>query len=67
MQQYLQQLLVDISESTQNVSWPFIEKEVEWHDWISSEEEDKTAPTRNLAEWTGIAPEMLPPAAKLND
>jgi hypothetical protein len=67
MQQYLQQLLVDISASTQNVSWPFIEKEVEWHDWMSSEEEDKTAPTRNLPEWTGIAPEMLPPTAKLND
>lgn len=37
------------------------------YDWISEEEENKTAPVRNLQEWTGIYKEMLPPAERLND
>lgn len=67
MQHYIKQLLADIAYATENVSQPFVEKELDLHDWISSDEEDKTAPVRNLEEWTGIRKEMLPPAEMLND
>ena len=67
MQNYISQLLDDIEYATGNVSLPFIEKELDLHDWISDEEEDKTAPVHNLEEWTGIRMEMLPPEEMLND
>jgi len=67
MQKYISQLLADIAYATENVGLPFVEKELELHDWISDEEEDKTAPIRNLEEWTGIRKEMLPPEGMLND
>jgi hypothetical protein len=67
MENYIAQLLEDISFATNNVSLPFIEKDLELHDWISNEEENKTAPVRNLEEWTGISKEMLPPVERLND
>ena len=62
MQKYISQLLADITYATENMSWPFAEKQLELHDWIPDEEEDKTAPVHNLEEWTGIRKEMLPPA-----
>lgn len=67
MQNYINQLLIDIAYATENVSWPFAEKELQLWDWISDEDEDKTAPVRELEEWTGISKEMLPPADMLND
>ena len=67
MQKYIEQLLSDIEYAAANVSMPFIEKEVELVDFISDEEEDKTAPVCNLQECTGITEGMLPPAAMLND
>ena len=67
MEKYINQLLADIAYATENVSLPFIEKELALHDWISDEEENRTAPVRNLQEWTGISKEMLPPAEMLND
>jgi hypothetical protein len=67
MQQYVNQLLADIAYASNNVSWPFAEKELQLHDWISDEDEDKTAPIRNLNEWTGISEDMLPPGEMLND
>ena len=67
MKEYLEQLLADIVYATANVSLPFIEKELELHDWISDEDEDKTAPVRNLQDWTGIKKEMLPPSEMLED
>lgn len=67
MQQYIEQLLADIAYATENVSLPFVEKELQLHDWIPDEEEDKIAPVRNLEEWTGISKEMLPPEGMLND
>ena len=67
MQKYISQLLADITYATENMSWPFAEKQLELHDWIPDEEEDKTAPVHNLEEWTGIRKEMLPPAEMLND
>src|SRR5687767_8632447 len=67
MQKYINQLLADIAYATENVSLPFVEKELEIHDWISDEDEDKNAPVRNLEEWTGIHMEMLPPEEMLND
>ena len=67
MQNYINQLIADIVYATENVSLPFAEKQLELHDWIPDEEEDKTAPTRNLEEWTGINKEMLPPQERLSD
>lgn len=67
MKRYIEQLLADILYATGNVSSPFVEKELNPHDWLSDEEEEKTAPVRNLEEWTGITKEMLPPAERLNN
>ncbi len=67
MQEYLHQLLTDITEASQNISWPFAEKELQPGDWISDEDEDKIPPIRNLEEWTGIKQVMLPPEKMLND
>ena len=67
MKKYIEQLLADIAYATENVSLPFVEKQLELHDWIADEEEDKTAPVRNLEEWTGISKEMLPAQEMLSD
>ena len=68
MQKYVDQLLADIAYATQNVSWPYPTKEsYELYDWISEEEENKTAPVYKLEEWTGIKKEQLPPPEKLTD
>jgi hypothetical protein len=67
MEKYMSQLLSDIAHATENISWPYAEKELQLWDWISPEEEDKTAPVRELEEWTGIKKEMLPPEEMLND
>jgi hypothetical protein len=72
MKKYIVQLLSDIVYATENISLPFIETELQLHDpiaigWLSEEEEEETAPVRNLEEWTGISKEMLPPVEMLND
>ena len=67
MEKYIQQLLADIAFATGNVSWPYMEKELDLWDWMSPEEEEQTAPVRDLEEWTGIRKEMLPPEKLLND
>ena len=67
MEKYLDQLLGDIAYSTKNISLPFTEKELQLWDWISDEEEDQTAPVRNLEEWTGIQQAMLPQETMLSD
>lgn len=67
MEKYLQHLLADIAFATKNVTLPFCESELSLHDWIPDEEEEKTAPLRNLEEWTGISQDMLPPASMLSD
>jgi len=67
MENYISQLLSDIRYATENVSWPYAEKELHLWDWMSDEDEDKTAPVRELEEWTGIRKEHLPPADMLND
>ncbi len=68
MKKYLDQLIADIEHSTQNVSWPFIQKEVyELWDWKSDEEEERTAPSRDLEVWTGIRKYELPPSESLTD
>ena len=67
MEKYIDQLLADIAYATENISWPFTEKELHLQDWISDEDESKTAPVRDLEEWTGIKQEMLPPNEMLTD
>jgi hypothetical protein len=67
MEQYIQQLLNDIDYATQNINWPYIEKEMSLHEWIAEEDDDATAPIRNLPRWTGITPLMLPPVIQLTD
>ncbi len=67
MERYIEQLLADIDFASANVSMPFAGRELHLHDWISPNEEDLTAPVRNLEEWTGIRQEQLPPHEKLTD
>ncbi len=67
MENYVKQLLGDIADATQHVSLPFVEKELGIHDWMDEEEEEKTAPVRNLQDWTGIRREMLPPVSMLTE
>lgn len=67
MERYVKQLLTDIEYATENVSWPFTKEDTDLRDWISAEEEDKTAPVRELEAWTGISKEALPPVEKLTD
>ncbi len=67
MEKYIEQLLNDIAGATENVSLPFIEKELNLEDFITDEEENENAPVRSLEEWTGITREMLPPGEMLND
>jgi hypothetical protein len=67
MQHYIQHLLTDLAQATANISFPSTGQEVDLWDWISAEEEDATAPIRNLETWTGITSEMLPPNEKLTD
>ena len=67
MERYIEQLLTDITYATENVSWPFVGNESFLLDWISEEEEEKTAHVRKLEEWTGISKDQLPPADRLSD
>lgn len=68
MDKYLQQLLADLQLATENVAWPYPEREsVALSDWISDEEEEKTAPRIQLEEWTGIQQSQFPPQHLLSD
>ena len=67
MEKYLQQLLEDIAYATANVASPYAAVSVDFWDWISDEEEDKTAPRIPLEEWTGIQQSQLPPVHLLTD
>lgn len=67
MERYLEQLLMDITYATENVSWPYVKQELCIHDWVTEEEEENTAPTRKLEEWTGISKVQLPPPELLSD
>ncbi len=67
MQHYISQLLADIAEAIENLSWPLTETALQLQDWVSEEEENTTAPVRHLEEWAGIKQEMLPPETMLSD
>jgi hypothetical protein len=67
IERYIQQLLEDIVCATENVEWSYQEGELELRDWISDEEEERTARRRALEEWTGIHKVQLPPAERLTD
>lgn len=67
MEKYMRQLLSDIAHATENVDWPYYDGPHPIQDWISDEEEDKTAPRRPLEEWTGISKAQLPPEGLLTD
>jgi hypothetical protein len=58
VEKYIQQLLSDISNVTEEARLQ--ESQFDIWDWIPEEEEEKTAPIRNLEELTGIKQEMLP-------
>ena len=67
MKKYLEQLLADLANATENVSWPFTVKELELHDWLSPEDENKSAPIRDLEYWTGIKQIQFPQENMLDD
>ena len=66
MQRYLEQLFDDIAIAIDHVK-KVPSEGYDLCDWISEEEEERTAPVRNLQEWTGIYQEMLPPEDMLSD
>ncbi|MFL5746545.1 MAG: hypothetical protein ACJ751_17850 [Niastella sp.] len=66
MQRYVEQLFDDITISIDQVQKAPSEG-YDLFDWISEEEEERTAPIRNLQEWTGIYQEMLPPENMLTN
>jgi hypothetical protein len=53
MQRYLEQIFDDIANAIDHVKKAPSEG-YDLCDWISEEEEERTAPIRNLQEWTGI-------------
>ncbi len=63
MDRYLKQLLTDIETATQNMPYPYLRSDT-WDiwDWVTEEEDRRTATTRSLPDWTGIRKEQLPPA-----
>jgi hypothetical protein len=67
MEKYICQLLDDIAYATENVSWPFVQQEVDIHDWMPPDEEELNAPARDLEQWTGIFKEQLPPSEMLSN
>lgn len=67
MQRYLEQLLGDIAIAIDNAKYATAEQKYDLCDWISEEEEERTAPIRNLQELTSIYQEMLPPAEMYSD
>lgn len=67
MQRYLEQLLADIAIAIEHERNTAAGQSYEQFDWKSEEEEERTAPIRNLQELTGIYHEMLPPEEMLTD
>lgn len=70
MDKYLQQLLQDLKQATQKVTWsyPLSQTDVNaLEDWLPDTEEEKTAPRICLEEWTGIQQSQFPPAERLSD
>src|SRR5260221_13720918 len=67
MEKYILQLLSDIACTTENRSWPFLRKDLDFFDWISPDEEERTAPVRSLEGCTGITKEQLPPSEVMSD
>jgi hypothetical protein len=66
MQRYLEQLLSDITIAIDNKRSSTEGCAFDLHDWKSEEEEERSAPIRNLQELTSIYQEMLPPEKMLN-
>ncbi len=69
MDKYLSQLLADIANATAtaNADCHCPEGPFEIWDWIPDDEEDKTAPRKQLEDWTGIRKAQLPPDEQLTD
>ena len=70
LQKYINQLLEDIEEATQNVPEPYYPLEEEADEefgvlpWM---EDPENAPTKSLEEWTNLKKEQFPPESKLTD
>lgn len=65
MERYMQQLMEDIETARQNLPQLWQEAEVDICDWLSQEEDERQAPRKTVAEWTGIQQAQLPPADRL--
>jgi hypothetical protein len=67
MERYIEQLLEDIDHAIANNPYRAAHASMDIWDWMSDEEEDKTAPVRNLQDLTGIQQGMLPPGNMLSN
>jgi len=67
MEKYVDQLLQDIEAAIEIAKTPTESRSYEIWEWLSEEEEDRTAPVRELEDLTGIKQEQLPPSSLLAD
>lgn len=67
MEEYVKQLLADIATASKNARFYFPKRKFSYREWISEEEEEKTAIERQFDEWTGIRKVLLPPEDLLTD
>lgn len=67
MEEYVKQLLSDIATATENARFYFPKRKFSYREWVSEEEEEKTAIEKQFDELTGIRKILLPPEDLLTD
>ncbi len=67
MQEYINQLLVDIANAIDKARFYFPNRPFSYHEWLSETEEESSATEHKFDEWTGIRKILLPPEVLLND
>ena len=67
MEEYVRQLLSDIATATENSRFYFPKRKFSYREWVSEEEEEKTAIEKQFDELTGIRKILLPPEDLLTD
>jgi hypothetical protein len=64
---YVVQLVEDLQSAIEMLADPEPSKTIDFEDLLSDEEEERSAPRRQLEDYTGIAKNQLPPEELLSD
>ena len=64
---YVVQLVEDLQSAIDMLTDPEPSETISFEDIVSDEEEERSAPRRQLEEFTGISKDQLPPQGKLTD